>query len=116
MTDRHVHILATAARQTQRRLDDDDAAEGTPSAASTERRQDLKTRRHARERASWPPGARRAATQARVDENRWIDEGGSLGWTRQVLPAQRPAPRQPSGHGKRDATSGSAAGSGSARG
>ena len=50
MSDRHVHILAMAARQTQR--------------------------------ASWPPGARRAAIRARVDENRWIDEGGSLGWTR----------------------------------
>jgi hypothetical protein len=44
MTDAHMHILAAAARQTQRQLDDHDAAESAPSAGSTERRQDLETK------------------------------------------------------------------------
>jgi hypothetical protein len=44
VTDRHVRILAIVARHGQRRLDDHDAAEGAPTAASSERRQDLKTR------------------------------------------------------------------------
>jgi hypothetical protein len=44
MSDRHIHILAAVARHTQRRLDDHDAVEGTPNAASTERRQHLNTR------------------------------------------------------------------------
>lgn len=45
MTDRHLRILAMAARHSQRRLDEhDDADAGAPSAGSTERRKDLKTR------------------------------------------------------------------------
>jgi hypothetical protein len=44
MTDPHVRILAMVARHTQRRLDEYDEIEGTPSAASVKRRQVLKTR------------------------------------------------------------------------
>ena len=43
MTYRRIRVLAVVARDARRRLDDDGASEGTPSAASAERRQDLKT-------------------------------------------------------------------------
>jgi hypothetical protein len=44
MTDSHLRILEMAARDSQRRLDEHDAAEGAAAAGSAERRHDLKTR------------------------------------------------------------------------
>ena len=41
MTDRHMRILRVVARQTQRKLDDHDAADAIPDAGSTARRRDL---------------------------------------------------------------------------
>jgi hypothetical protein len=43
LTDRHVRILAEVARHHQRRLDEHDGDEDTPSAVSVERRDDLET-------------------------------------------------------------------------
>jgi hypothetical protein len=43
LTDRHVRILARVARHHQRRLDEHDLADDTPSAASQKRRDDLET-------------------------------------------------------------------------
>jgi hypothetical protein len=58
MTDTHLRILRMAARHSQRRLDEHDAAEGSATAASAEQRQALKTRATRTE-------ARVAAAQAR---------------------------------------------------
>ena len=44
MTHPHVRILAMVARHTQHRLDEHDAIEHAPGAASDNRRQDLKRR------------------------------------------------------------------------
>lgn len=44
MTDRHLRILATAARHSQRRLEEHDASETPATAGSGERRRDLRTR------------------------------------------------------------------------
>jgi hypothetical protein len=44
LTDSHLRILEKAARNSQRRLDEHDAAEGAATAGSAERRRDLKTR------------------------------------------------------------------------
>jgi hypothetical protein len=44
VTDAHIKILAMVARKSQRRLDDHDAARGTPDPAYAGQRHDLKTR------------------------------------------------------------------------
>jgi hypothetical protein len=44
MTDRHVRILAMVARRSQRRFDDHTTAITTPSAASSQRGQELERR------------------------------------------------------------------------
>jgi hypothetical protein len=58
MSDLHLRILAMAARVSQRRLSEHDAAERPPSAASAKRRQDL-------ESGATRTRARVAAAQAR---------------------------------------------------
>jgi hypothetical protein len=44
LTDSHLRILEMAARNSQRRLDEHDAAEGVATAGFAERRHHLKTR------------------------------------------------------------------------
>lgn len=58
MSDRHMRILAMAARHSQRQLDTHDAIDDTPDAASMRRRHDLKQR-------ATRTRARVAAAQAR---------------------------------------------------
>ncbi len=85
MSDRHTRILEMAARHSQHQLDEHDAIDAIPNAASKKRRQDLKqraTRTRARVTAAqarrrhrpvatqlgrnakprWPPGRNTAGT------------------------------------------------------